>query len=69
MQKALFLAGAMSVALVLGAGSASAMPMAKPLGIDTATVQPENARLVCNRWGRCWHVWGGRRWHRGWRRW
>jgi hypothetical protein len=39
------------------AASASAMPVGK---IDTgATSQVDQVRLVCNRFGHCWHVYGG----------
>lgn len=53
--------------------SAAAMPAAKIGGLDIGTIQAEQARLVCNRWGRCWRTggWGYRGgWrHRRWRRW
>ena len=44
--------------LVVGfAASASAMPVGKLSGADTGA-KPEQVRLVCNQWGRCWHVRG-----------
>jgi hypothetical protein len=62
-----------AAALTLGlAVSASAMPIQK---LDTGITAPQvdQVRLVCNRWGRCWHVggWGYRPgWrYRRWRRW
>jgi hypothetical protein len=42
------------------AASASAMPVQK-LGTEATGVQVDQVRLVCNRWGRCWHVPGWRR--------
>jgi hypothetical protein len=51
-------------AAALAAGfavSAQAMPVQKNLGTEVTGVQVEKARLVCNRWGRCWHVPGWRR--------
>lgn len=72
MLKSLALFGALGLALLCIGGPASAMPVDKSLAVQSG-VQPENVRLVCNRWGRCWHVggWGyGPRWrHRHWRRW
>lgn len=45
--------------------SAFAMPIQK---LDTGITAPEvdQVRLVCNRWGRCWHVGGWRYRHYGW---
>ncbi len=72
MQKITLFLGAIGVALSLGAGAASALPVDTSLAVKTV-VQPEQVRLVCNRWGRCWHVYGGgyhygyhRHWHRHW---
>jgi hypothetical protein len=63
-----------AAALAVGfAVSAQAMPVQKNLGTETTGVQPEQVRLVCNRWGRCWHRPGWRRgyysygYHPGWR--
>jgi hypothetical protein len=64
-------AAALSVGLAV---SASAMPIQK---LDTGITAPQvdQVRLVCNRWGRCWHTgyYGYRRGYygyaRGWRRW
>lgn len=58
----------------LGIGAASAMPVTK-LTTEATAPQVDQVRLVCNRWGHCWHVggWGGYyhgwgwRHHRGWR--
>jgi|KBSMisStandDraft_5_1062788.scaffolds.fasta_scaffold7445019_1 hypothetical protein len=65
-------AAVMAVGFVM---SASAMPVQK-LGTEATGAQIDQVRLVCNRWGRCWHVGGWRRgyyaygWHPGWhRRW
>ncbi len=69
-------------AAALTTGAASAMP----IGLATTAGQASNieqVRLVCNQWGRCWHVpgyygyggygygprWGYGGWHHGWRRW
>ena len=41
------------------AASATAMPIQK-LGTEAAMPQVDQVRLVCNRWGRCWHVPGWR---------
>lgn len=64
-----------AAALVLGiAASASAMP-AQQLGTEMTSAKVDQVRLVCNRWGRCWHVGGWRygygyhRWHRWHRHW
>ena len=38
------------------AASASAMPVGNIGAIDAGVVQPEQVRLVCNQWGRCWNV-------------
>ena len=40
--------------------SASAMPIQK-LGTEATGAKVDQVRLVCNRWGRCWHVPGWRR--------
>jgi hypothetical protein len=60
--------------LVLGiAASASAMPVQKKLGTEMTGAEVDQVRLVCNRWGRCWHTYGWRRgyysygYHPGWR--
>jgi hypothetical protein len=51
-----------SAVLAVGfAVSASAMPVQK-LGAEVTGVQADQVRLVCNRWGHCWHAYG---WHRG----
>ncbi len=65
MQKITLFLGAIGVALSLGAGAASALPVDTSLAVKSAA-QPEQVRLVCNRWGRCWHVYGGGGWHGGW---
>lgn len=60
-------AAALSVGCVV---SASAMPM-QSLGTEVTGNQVDQVRLVCNRWGRCWHVYGGYRGYYGgygWRR-
>ena len=65
-----------AAALAIGfAGSISALPIDKLDAAKTETIQAEQARLVCNRWGRCWrtHGYGYRaygfypRRHWGWR--
>ena len=65
-----------AAALAIGfAASAAAMPIDKFDAAKTETIQAEQVRLVCNRWGRCWHTrgWGYRaygyypRRHWGWR--
>jgi hypothetical protein len=58
-------AATFSVAL---AASASAMPVGNIGGIDTGinSAQPEQVRLVCNQWGRCWRT-GGYVYRGGWR--
>jgi len=69
----------------LGSNVASAMPNGLPHAnqiVAGQTSNMEQARLVCDRWGRCWRRpglgWRGaygfaprpwhRGWHRGWRR-
>lgn len=59
-------------AAVLSVGcvvSASAMPM-QNLGTEVTGNQVDQVRLVCNRWGRCWHTYGYYRpyYAYGWRR-
>ena len=52
-----------AAALAIGfMASATAMPVDKLDATKTETMQAEQARLVCNRWGRCWHThgWGYR---------
>ena len=54
------------------AASASAMPLPNLGTVDVGAAQVDQVRLVCNRWGRCWHVGGyayGYRygWRRSWR--
>ena len=44
---------------LLGMSAASAFPVA-PIGATASPV--EQARVVCNRWGRCWNT--GPRYHR-----
>jgi hypothetical protein len=60
------------------ATSASALPVNHLGGLKAQGIQVDQVRLVCNRWGRCWHVggysyrYGYHRYHgyrRGWRRW
>jgi hypothetical protein len=52
--------------LALTAGTASALPMS---GLDSAvsgeTADIQQARTVCNQWGRCWWVPGPRYYGRG----
>lgn len=59
----------------LSSAPAAATPLLDP-GLSRAAqserAKPEQARIVCNRWGRCWHRpnrwgprWGWR--HHGWR--
>ena len=50
-------AATFSVAL---AASASAMPVGNIGSVDTgiSSAQPEQVRLVCNRFGRCWRTGG-----------
>lgn len=49
------------------AASASAMPVGNMAPANGASAAPiEQVRLVCNRWGRCWHV-GGYGWRGGYR--
>ena len=49
-----------AAALATGfAASAAALPIDKLDVAKTETIQAEQARLVCNRWGRCWRTWGG----------
>jgi hypothetical protein len=69
--------------IALTTAGASAMPNGLPQAGQIAgqTARVEQARLVCDAWGRCWHrpnwygaygyygyhrPWG---WHRGWHRW
>ena len=69
--------------IALTTAGASAMPNGLPQAgrIVGQTAKVEQARLVCNAWGRCWHrpnwygaygyyghhrPWG---WHHGWHRW
>jgi hypothetical protein len=57
------------------ATSASALPVTDLSGLKAQGIQADQVRLVCNRWGRCWHVggygyrYGYRGYRRGWRRW
>src|SRR4029077_5979976 len=78
--KLILAAGVLSGGL-LAATAATAMPVA-PLPSDTLN-NVEQARYVCNAWGRCWwrpNYYSGyraygyapryhRRWHRGYRHW
>jgi hypothetical protein len=41
----------------LGA-SASAMPVGNLGTVNAGGAQPEQVRMVCNRWGRCWNTRG-----------
>jgi hypothetical protein len=64
--------------VALTSNVATAMPNGIPQANQIAdqTSNVEQARLVCDRWGRCWRRpgWRGafafapRPWHRGWRR-
>jgi hypothetical protein len=38
------------------AASASALPVGNIGTVDVGRIQADQVRLVCNRWGRCWHV-------------
>jgi hypothetical protein len=38
------------------AATATAMPIDKLDAAKNETVQVEQARIVCNRWGRCWRT-------------
>ena len=55
------------------AASASALPVDKLGTVEVDGIQADQVRLVCNRWGRCWHTGGfrvyrGHAWrHRHWR--
>jgi len=50
------------------AASASAMPVGNLGTVNAGGAQPEQVRLVCNRWGRCWNTRGYRYGYgRGWR--
>jgi len=51
------------------AASASALPVGNPGSVNAGGIQAEQVRLVCNRWGRCWHVrdYGYRGYRRGYR--
>lgn len=54
------------------AASASALPVDKLGTVEVDGIQADQVRLVCNRWGRCWHTGGYRVYrgyarHRGWR--
>jgi hypothetical protein len=46
--------------LVGVAATASAMPV-QQLGTGMTSAKVDQVRLVCNRWGRCWHTYGWRR--------
>jgi len=69
-----------AAALFVGVGTigVSAMPLNNLSGID-AGVKPDQVRLVCDRWGRCWrrpnyygggyrYGYGPRYYRHGWRR-
>jgi hypothetical protein len=49
------------------AASASALPVGNLGTVNVGGIQADQVRLVCNRWGRCWHV-GGYGYRGGWRR-
>jgi hypothetical protein len=54
------------------AASASALPIGNLGTVNVGGIQADQVRLVCNHYGRCWHVGGygyGYRggWHRGYR--
>ena len=56
-----------AAALTVGfAASGSALPVGNLGTVDIGGIQADQVRLVCNRYGRCWHV-GGYRVHRGYR--
>ena len=62
---------AIAVSAGLGMSGASAMPLVRLNATEAGAAQVDQVRLVCNRWGRCWHVGGWRHaygWHRGWHR-
>lgn len=40
------------------AASASALPVGKIGTVNAGGIQADQVRLVCNRWGRCWHTRG-----------
>ena len=42
------------------AASASALPIDKLGTVEANGIQADQVRLVCNRWGRCWHTGGYR---------
>jgi hypothetical protein len=48
------------------AASASAMPVGNIAPVNGASAPVEQVRLVCNRWGNCYHV-GGYGWRGGYR--
>ena len=58
--KLTFVAASLTVGLV---ASASALPFDRLGTVNAGGIQADQVRLVCNRWGRCWHV-GGYRYHR-----
>jgi hypothetical protein len=58
------------------AATASALPVGNIGTVDVGRVQVDQVRLVCNRWGRCWHTRGygygygyGHGYRRGYRHW
>lgn len=54
MRKAIITAALTAGVTALGAGAASAMPVAP--NPSAAIAQTEQARVVCNEWGRCWRT-------------
>ncbi len=57
--------------LAMSTAPAAAAPMLDPgVASTTQNSNVEKARIVCNRWGRCWrrpNVWGPRFYGGGWR--
>ena len=50
--------------------SASALPVGNLAAVNAGGIQADQVRLVCNRWGSCWHVrnyYGYRGYRRGYR--
>jgi len=52
------------------AASASALPVGNIGTVNAGGIQADQVRLVCNHWGRCWHVggYGGYHGYRGYHR-
>ena len=51
--KIMVAAAALAVGLTT---TATAMPLDKLTGLSANTIETEQVRLVCNRWGRCWRT-------------